>query len=93
MQVSDLVDCFEILYPELQLLFEVDWSSGHSKSKEDGLNANAMNGAWGGKQPCMRSTRIQEEESLGEGTKLKVGDVQHMVFQHDDDPPFYAKDV
>ena len=41
----------------------------------------------------MDSTKIKDEESLDDGAKLTVGDMQHMVFQHDDDPPFYATDV
>ena len=85
-QVVDLVDCFEILYLDPQLVFEVDWSAGHSKSKEDGLNTLSMNSSWGGKQPQMHSTSIEDEESPGEGSLLKVGDLQHLVFQDDEQP-------
>ena len=40
-----------------------DQSSGHCKKKEDGLNVNAMNKEYGGKQRKMRETEVQMELS------------------------------
>lgn len=30
-QLEDLLDCFELLCPEMQLQIEIGWSSGHAK--------------------------------------------------------------
>ena len=41
-QTADILDMYEALYPDAQVLVEVDWSSGHAKMREDALNVNAM---------------------------------------------------
>ncbi len=87
------MDCFEVLYPDRQLVAEVDWSAGHGKRKDDGLDASKMNVGWGGSQARMRSTTIQDGCLGGLLTTLSIGDVQHMVFQEDDPPPFDQADA
>jgi hypothetical protein len=42
-QVDGIIDVVEVLYPHLQLAFEIDQSSSHLKKKEDGLDAMNMN--------------------------------------------------
>jgi hypothetical protein len=85
-QVSDMLDCVNVLYPHTQVGFEVDQSSGHTKHKDDGLSVQCKGKSWGGKQGSMRDTIILDHTCLGpgvcteEGIKLKVGDVQSMVF-------------
>jgi hypothetical protein len=49
-QVTDALDCFEVLYPGCQFCIEVDQSSGHTKTKSDGLSVSKMCMNWGGKQ-------------------------------------------
>lgn len=41
-QCEDMLDVLEILYPDMQLLIEVDHSSGHLKEQSDGLEVNKM---------------------------------------------------
>lgn len=53
MRVAVLV--FEELYPGAEAVFLLDWSGGHTKKPEDGLNANVMNVNAGGKQPHLRN--------------------------------------
>ena len=48
--MHDFLDCFTVLYPDRQLILELDWSSGHGKQKDDGLVVARMNVKWGGKQ-------------------------------------------
>ena len=36
-QLRDFIDAAEVVYPEHQLQFQFDWSSGHSKRSDDGL--------------------------------------------------------
>ena len=104
-QVDEIIDAFNHLHPEDQALFIFDHSSGHAKYPEDALNANNMNMKYGGTKGCnMRATTLEEdylnsnievEEELDDGIwseprPYKKCDVQHMVFQERDDPPFYA---
>ena len=81
-QVKYLVDCFEVLYPERQFVVEEDWSSGHSKKREDGLDVNRMNVGPGGSKPTMHDTVICSSACLGSGDTrtLNVGDMQSLVF-------------
>eukprot|EP00966_Prymnesium_polylepis_P332092 7387630-Prymnesium_polylepis.1 len=44
-QVVNIIDAFEALHPDWQLLFEIGWSSGHAKHRDGSLNTNTMN-AW-----------------------------------------------
>lgn len=101
-QCVDIMDCFEVLYPDWQLVMEVDHSSGHAKYREDGLHVANMNMKWGGaKGSKMRSTTVTAEDCLGPNEakiewkdriwdcKLKAGDVQSPIFQVGDPPPFY----
>ena len=53
-QVSDVLDVMEALHPDRQFMIEVDWSAGHAKGKEGGLNVNSMNLKYGGKQSFIR---------------------------------------
>eukprot|EP00733_Pompholyxophrys_punicea_P000119 Pompholyxophrys_punicea_v1_NODE_18_length_5920_cov_44.741176.p1 type:complete len:649 gc:universal NODE_18_length_5920_cov_44.741176:695-2641(+) len=99
-QTSELIDVFEFLYPELQLIGEFDWSSGHADHKVDGLNPANMNATFGGKQKILRNTVVLAD-CLGEQAaivkfdgrvfdlKLKPGEVQSMIFLPGDPPPFY----
>ena len=96
---------YEALYPGAQILVEVDWSSGHSKHREDALNVHAMAVNFGGKQPIPHSSEMVEG-CLGEGATLKVGELQYFYFRDaeartndgatdgkPDPPPFYKPDL
>lgn len=90
-QLIDMLDLFDFLYPQYQLLVEIDWSAGHSKHRDGALNALAMNVGYGGSQPMMRDTKIERELGfLGDHQHfVKVGDVQRMVFVDTDPPPHF----
>ena len=62
-QVDDLMDCFDVLHPDHQLLFEVDWSGNHSASRKDALIASRMNVGVGGKQPIPHDSFIDPEHA------------------------------
>jgi len=72
-------------------LFLFDHSSGHDKQQENGLNANKMTKNYGGAQRAMRSTHIAQQQGyLGPFPRtLRVGDIQHMIFQECDAGPFW----
>ena len=85
-QVEDIIDVLQELYPEFDFLFLFDQSSGHTKMKHDGLNADKMNVSFGSKEK-IRDTVVAEV-----GTYLsthRVGDVHLMHFVEKDDGPFW----
>jgi hypothetical protein len=92
-QCIDFLSVLEILYPTMQVLLEVDHSSGHLKEQSDGLMVNAMGLRWGGKTTPKRDTLI-EEGCLGDDVpmvgekQLAIGMVQKMIFEEGDPPPF-----
>ena len=80
-QTADILDMYEALYPEAQILVEVDWSSGHSKHREDALNVLAMAVNFGGKQPVPHASEMIDG-CLGEDSPtLKLGDLQYFYFR------------
>ena len=56
----DVMDCFNAIYPDKQLMIEIDHSSGHAKYRDDGLHVVHMNVKFGGKQRVLRNTIITE---------------------------------
>lgn len=89
-QLYNIMLCLESLYPGHQMLFEADNSSGHNKSKDDGLVVSKMNLKWGGGQPELRES-VMSPGDLGDnpGRSLQEGDIQYMQFQDNDPRPFY----
>ena len=93
LQVIEVINVLEILYPGMQILMEVDHSSGHLKEQNNGLQINAMGLRWGGKTTAKRDSII-EVGCLGanvptvSGRKLEVGSTQRMIFVEGDSPPF-----
>ncbi|CAM9391459.1 unnamed protein product, partial [Sphacelaria rigidula] len=59
-QVVDCMDVFEVMYPEKQLTFEVNHSTGHAKNREDGLHVGYMDVRYGGAQKVLRDTKLTE---------------------------------
>ena len=87
LQLEDVFDCLSVLYPEFDFIVLFDQSSGHCKLRDDGLNAHKMNVSYGGRVPKMHSTIVKE---IGNYTSLlTIGDTQAMVFQENDDGPFW----
>jgi hypothetical protein len=93
-QVKDIIYCFNLLFPGFQLVLEVDHSSGHLKTKEDGLATRELSLGWGGKQRKMRPSVNIPADCLGpemcmDRTRrvLNAGDTQFMEFQAGDPPP------
>ena len=87
-QCECFIAMFNILYPDRQLYYEADWSSGHAKMKEDGLNASKMNVGFGGKQQQKMRDSVMVDGCLGPNSLLKLGDTQVFVFKEGDIRPF-----
>jgi len=88
-QMEDVCDVLKYVYPECDICFEVDNSSGHGKAKVDGLNVAKMSSSWGGKQPKLRDSIITENCLGPYNPLLKVGDTQCMVFAPGCLPPHF----
>lgn len=81
-QTEEVMDYYEILYPNKQLLFLFDCSSNHTKQPTDGLYVTHMGMYMGGKQCGIMRSSVIEEGCLGpHNPQLQVGDTQHMCFQ------------
>ena len=93
MQVEDCIDCLKVINEDkYQYLFLFDHSNGHDRAAPDALKAELIRKNYGGKQPQMRHSIIDNETYLGpynHTNKLKVGQIQHMNFTQTDDGPFY----
>jgi hypothetical protein len=98
-QVDEFLDAFDVLYPDRQLMLEVDHSSGHLKAKANGLDVNQMGYKWGGAKAALADMVIIDG-CLGDappvyhnGQALAIGDTQFFVFQAGDPPPFECPDA
>ena len=93
MQVEDCIDCLKVINKDkYQYLFLFDHSNGHDCTAPDALKADAMRKHYGGKQPRMRNTVIQNNNFLGPHQpqcKLQVGQIQYMTFKENDTGPDY----
>ncbi|CAN0251556.1 unnamed protein product, partial [Hapterophycus canaliculatus] len=73
-QTMDIIDVYEHLHPDVQLVIEVDHSSGHAKQRENGLHVSNMNVKYGGKQRILRDS-VMTEGCLGpEEAKMYFAD-------------------
>jgi hypothetical protein len=81
------------LYPQYDFLFLFDHSCGHDRMPDDALRVEGMNKGYGGEQNIMKQSIIKSEDgylgSHDHDHKLKVGDVQSMVFHPSDNGPYW----
>lgn len=70
MQVIDLLDVVEALYPTCQLVLEVDQSSNHGAHRSNALNAKTMAGGFG--NGSIPHSSKMTEGCLGPDALLKV---------------------
>jgi len=91
LQLEDVADCLRVLYPDFEFLVLFDHSAGHDRKREGALDAKAMSKSYGGAQPSMRETTIETFAGcLGtHNPRLRVGDVQSLVFKEGDVGPFW----
>ena len=91
LQLEDVVDCLQVLYPKFDLVFLFDHSQGHARRRDNALSAQHMSKSYGGAQPMMRETTILAEEGfLGPHLpELHVTDTQSMIFLANDSGPWY----
>jgi hypothetical protein len=81
-QVEDVIDCLKVLHPDFDFVLLLDHSQGHDKKREGSLDARRMTKGFGGAQPRLRDSTIEQEEGyLGPHEKtLAVGSIQQFQF-------------
>jgi hypothetical protein len=87
LQLEDVVDALSTIFPQFDLVFLFDQSSGHMKMRIDSLHIHNMNVSHGGSVGMMHDTIIGE---VGLHPRiLQVGDKQVMHFIEGTDGPFW----
>jgi hypothetical protein len=93
LQVEDVVDCLKVVYPSYEFVMLFDHSNGHDRMQPNGLNSGKIRKFFGGKQPCMRDSILEDKGCFGEyysdDYDLKLNSAQSMVFSETDLGPFY----
>lgn len=84
-----------MIHPLFDFIFCSNHSSGHTKKKQGGLDADAMSKWCGGTQSKMSSSLIKQvdghlglQHNNANSNMVKVGELQHIAFQEQDDSPF-----
>ena len=81
LQFEDCVDVVKTLWPEYDYVFLFDHSCGHDRKRPDGLTTKGLNKGFGGSQPTMRPTIIEDcMGSYSTATTLKPGEIQALQF-------------
>jgi len=91
-QLEDCVDCLRVCFPEYDFVFLFDHSQGHTKNRMGALQASTVGLQFGGEEPIMCDSEITEGCLGPFAPKLKVSDIQKMVFQSSNTGPFYLSD-
>ena len=86
------MDCHDYLYPYMQLILDIDQSSGHTKGRDDALRVTGGIMSWGGIQTSMRSSVVCQECLDNEpGKCLFPGNNQFMDFTKADEDEWYLQ--
>ena len=94
LQVEDVYDALSIKFNDdnnVDFILMIDQSSGHGHMREGALNVNNMSVRYGGCQEKLREKKIRD---VGTYPRiLEIGDIQSMVFEDNDNGPFYMSTV
>ena len=58
MQVEDMIDCLEVMYPNFDHHIVADQSSGHTRKRIGGCDITKMNTGYGGAQPAITNSVV-----------------------------------
>ena len=93
LQLEDIIDILQHQFPEFDFVFLFDHSNGHDRLQPIGLNLNKISIRFGGKQPIMRESKLNDDELFGPyhspSDPLQPGMTQSMQFQSTDIGPCY----
>ena len=93
LQLEDIIDLLSFEFPSFDFVFLFDHSNGHDRLRPNGLNLNKIGIRYGGKQPIMRNSLLNEKTYFGpyhnSEYTLQPGMHQTMQFNTDDTGPCY----
>ena len=93
LQLEDVIDILKFEFPDFDFVFLFDHSNGHDRLRPNGLNINKIGIKFGGKQPVMRDSLLNERKYFGpyhtSAYPLQPGMCQSMQFQPNDSGPCY----
>ena len=99
LQMEDAADVLGVVYPECDIMFLMNQSSGHGKAAKGAIEVGKLNKLWGGTTDAvcqMRNTIVREvgvyNYNDDNNPQLQVNDVQKLTFQDIDKGPFYVKE-
>ena len=98
--VMQIEDCVDVLHAMMQdwlqkydVHFVLNHLKNHNKHKPDGLNAKKMNSRFGGKQPKIRDSKLEDKDCFGQHPKTiklfysaKRPDTEADEYDAEDDP-------
>ena len=64
LQLEEIVDCLQVLYPKFDLVFLLNRSQGHARQQDNALSAQHKSKSNGGAQPMMRETTMLEDKGF-----------------------------
>ena len=92
-QLEDCIDILTFMFPDFDFVIFLDHSNRHDRMRPNGLNLNKIRIRYGGKQPKMRDTKLEDASYFGPyhnaDYKYQVGDTQSMQFSEHDTGPCY----
>jgi hypothetical protein len=93
LQLEDCLDVLQVLFPTFDFVFLFDHSNGHDRMQPRGLNISKISKNYGGKQPLMRDSTIDDATCFGPyhdmTYPLQLNGKQVMTFTEEDKGPFY----
>ena len=99
LQMEDAADVLGVVYPECDIMFLMDQSSGHGKAAKGAIEVGKLNKLWGGNTYAVSQIRDTIVREVGvynynddNNPQLQVNDVQKLTFQEIDKGPFYVKE-
>jgi hypothetical protein len=89
LQLEDVVDCIQVLYPSFNFVFLFDHLQGHACKRDGALSVINMQKNFGESKQQMRDAVILSQEGYlsTRSPILGIGDIQSMVFKTDDCGP------
>ena len=93
-QLENLIDVCDVLYPGYQHVISLDHSNNHGGKRVGGLDSNTLNVSFGGAQPIFSPSILNNDSCLGQHPKghaeqLDVGDTQRYTFEEGDSGPYH----
>jgi hypothetical protein len=93
-QLENIMDVCDVLYPHLQHVISLDHSNNHGGKRVGGLDANVLNVTYGGSQLVFDSTKLVHKNCFGNHppqhrNQLAIGETQFYSFRDGDDGPFW----